>query len=203
VLGHARSRFFGPEVGGIIFNDPNLETSTLPFRIDHDQAFQQTTHLQYQPSPNGPWYGFNWTYESGLVAGNVPFGTSPNVPVSLTYLTPDQQQQAELSCNGVQATLGAPLTSCLPSQLKSRLVYIPAAGTENNDKNPPRVLPRNLFDTAVGWDNLFHADRYLFNVKLTATNFTNKVSMYNYLSTFSGTHFIPPRMYTAQLSLTF
>ncbi len=203
VLGHARSRFFGPEVGGIIFNDPNLETSTLPFRIDHDQAFQQTTHVQYQPRPKSPWMGFNWTYESGMVAGNAPFGSSPTLPVNLSYLSPDQQSQAELSCNGVRATLTAPLTSCLPAQLQSKLLYIPAAGTENNDKNPPRVLPRNLFDAAVGWDNLLHAHRYKIDAKLTATNFTNKVAMYNFLSTFSGTHFIPPRMYTAQLSLTF
>ena len=203
VLGHARSRFFGPEVGGIIFNDPSLETSTLPFRIDHDQAFQQTTHLQYQPRARGPWAGFDWTYESGLVAGNAPFGVSPTQPVDLTYLTPDQQQQAELSCNGVRATLSAPLTSCLPAQLQSGLLYIPAAGTENNDKNPPRVLPRTIFDATAGWDNLLRARRVQINARLTATNFTNKVAMYNFLSTFSGTHYIPPRMYTAQVSLTF
>ena len=203
VLGHARSRFFGPEVGGILFNDPNLETSTLPFRIDHDQAFQQTTHIQYQPRAQGPWAGWNWTYESGLVAGNAPFGTSATQPINLAYLTHDQQQQSELSCNGVAATLASSLTSCLPSQFHSGLLKIPTAGTENNDKNPPRVQPRNIFDAVVGWDNVGHAKRYLINARLTATNLTNKVAMYNFLSTFSGTHFIPPRMYTAQLGMTF
>ncbi len=159
--------------------------------------------MQYQPNARSPWAGFDWTYESGLVAGNAPFGISPTVPVDLTYLTPDQQQQAELSCNGVRATLSAPLTSCLPGQLQSKLLYIPRAGTENNDKNPPRVLPRNIFDVTLGWDNLLHAHRFQVNARLTATNFTNKVAMYNFLSTFSGTHYIPPRMYTAQLSLSF
>ncbi len=203
VLGHARSRFFGPEVGGILFNDPHLETSTHPFRIDHDQAFQQTTHIQIQPRAAGPWFGWDWTYESGLVAGNAPFGTSATHPIDLTYLTADQQQQAELACNGVTATLAAPLTSCLPAQFHSALLKIPAAGTENDDKNPPRVQPRNVFDAVVGWDNVGHAKRYRINARLTATNITNKVSMYNFLSTFSGTHFIPPRMYTAQLSMGF
>ena len=33
-----------------------------------------TTHFQYQPWKRGPWAGFNWRYDSGLVAGAVPFG---------------------------------------------------------------------------------------------------------------------------------
>ena len=67
-------------------------TSTAPFRIDHDQAFQQTTHLQFQPKPNGPWYGMTWRYESGGVAGNAPFATDTTTPVSLTY--PDGRSAA-------------------------------------------------------------------------------------------------------------
>jgi hypothetical protein len=42
------------------------------FRIDHDEKFNQTTHLQYQIGKRGPWVGFNWRYDSGLVAGAVP-----------------------------------------------------------------------------------------------------------------------------------
>ncbi len=72
VLGHARSRFFGPEVGGLIFNSP---LNVAVFRIDHDQAFQQTTHIQYQFhqfAARRPWVGFTWQYQSGLVNGSVP-----------------------------------------------------------------------------------------------------------------------------------
>ena len=36
------------------------------------RPFNQTTHLQYQPWKKGPWFGFNWRYDSGLVAGPVP-----------------------------------------------------------------------------------------------------------------------------------
>ncbi len=207
VLGHTRSRFFGPEVGGILFNDPAVTTSSAPFRIDHDQAFQQTTHLQYQPKPNGPWYGLTWRYESGLVAGHAPFATDTTTPVDLTYLSGDQQQQIELSCGGVRATLNAPLSSCAPGSLTSALVKIPAPGTENDDRNPPRVAPRTMFDMAAGWDDVlhgrFHSDKVKTNLSVTAVNATNKYALYNFLSTFSGTHFVAPRTVSGQVTFNF
>jgi hypothetical protein len=204
VMGHSRSRFFGPEVGGLYFNNAAVTDATV-FRIDHDQAFEQTTHMQYQPKENGPWLGFNWRYESGLVAGAVPFAPAgaANEPIDLTVLTADQQAQLQLSCGGVRATLSAPLTSCVPNLLSSPLVRIPAPGTENDDKNPPRIAPRHLFDIATGWDNILHRERYKTNVRFTVLNVTNKVALYNFLSTFSGTHFVPPRTYTAEMSFNF
>ncbi|MGC2215438.1 MAG: TonB-dependent receptor [Silvibacterium sp.] len=203
VMGHSRSRFFGPERGGILFNNPNGLDSYAPFRIDHDQAFEQTTNLNYQPKVNGPWYGFTWRYDSGLVAGNAPFATNTTAPVNLAYLTPDQQQQIKLTCGGVRATLTAPLTSCAPYDLSSPLLKIPAPGTEDPDKNPPRIAPRSLFDMNGGWDNLFRRDRFKTNATFSVTNVTNKVALYNFLSTFSGTHFVPPRAYTGGLTLNF
>lgn len=203
VMGHSRSRFFGPESGGILFNNPTGLASYAPFRIDHDQDFEQTTNLNYQPRPDGPWYGFTWRYDSGMVAGNAPFATDTTTPVSLTYLTPDQQAQIQLSCNGTRATLSEPLTSCAPGGLSSPLLKIPAPGTQDPDRNPPRIAARNLFDMSSGWDNLFHADRFKANATFSVTNLTNKVALYNFLSTFSGTHFVPPRAYTAGLTLNF
>ena len=200
VLGHTRDRFFNPEIGGLFFNSP---IPTGVFRIDHDQAFQQTTHVQYQPMKNGPWYAFTWNYESGLVAGAVPFATDTTTPVDLTGLTPDQQAQIGLSCGGVVATFNSPLTSCAPNLLSAKLVNIPAPGTENDDKNPPRVAPRNIFDMGAGWDNIFRAEHYKTNVSFTVVNVTNQYSLYNFLSTFSGTHFTAPRSYTAQVTFAF
>jgi hypothetical protein len=50
LLGHTRGRIFGPEVGGLLFNAPLPNTVG---RVDHDQAFQNTTHVQYQlPNPD-------------------------------------------------------------------------------------------------------------------------------------------------------
>jgi hypothetical protein len=34
-------------------------------------------------------------------------------------------------------------------------------------------------------------------------NLTNKDALYNFLSTFSGTHFVTPREYTVQIGVTF
>ena len=200
VLGTSRDRFFPPGVGGLIFN---TAPPRGPFRIDHDQAFQQTTHFQYQWKNKGPWFGFNWRYDSGLVAGAVPFATDTTTPVDLTALTPDQQQQAGLFCGNVFATLNRPLTSCAPSQYGSTRINIPAPGTQNDDKNPSRIKPRSLFDVAVGDDNLFRGDRKRVSLRFTVINLTNKVALYNFLSTFSGTHFVTPRTYTGELGFHF
>jgi len=137
------------------------------------------------------------------VAGAVPFATDTTTPVDLTGLTGDQQLQAGLFCGSQRPTLSTPLTTCAPAQYGSTLVKIPAPGTENDDHNPPRIAPRHLFDIAVGHDNVFHGDKYKWSLQLTAINITNKVALYNFLSTFSGTHYVTPRSYTAELGLHF
>ncbi|MFY9583362.1 MAG: TonB-dependent receptor, partial [Candidatus Acidiferrales bacterium] len=151
VLGQAFSRFFFPQVGG-------LGSSPLVgvFRIDHDQNLQQTTHVQYQPKKNWPWFAFTWRYDSGLVAGGVPFAADTTTPVDLNGLTADQQVQAGLFCGSTFATLTTPLTSCAPSRYGSTRITLPAPGTEDDDHNPPRVKARHLFDISAGTDNLFH-----------------------------------------------
>jgi hypothetical protein len=129
--------------------------------------------------------------------------SSSTTPVDLPTLTPDQQVQIGLSCGGVRATFAVPLSSCAPNSLSASLVKIPAPGTENDDKNPPRVQPRNLFDMGVGWDNIFRGERKKWNASFTVINVTNNVALYNFLSTFSGTHFVTPRSYTGQVVLNF
>jgi hypothetical protein len=204
VFSSVAARFFTPQIGGAgAVPSVVLGGGSTPFRIDHDERFNSTTHLQYQPWQKGPWFGFNWRYDSGLVAGAVPFATDTTTPVDLTGLTADQQLQSGLSCGGVRPTLSVPLINCAPSQLTSNLVKIPAPGTENDDKNPPRIQARHLFDVSIGHDNLFHGERYKWSLQLTAINLTNKVALYNFLSTFSGTHFVTPRALTAELGFHF
>jgi hypothetical protein len=200
VFSTVSARFFLPQVSGAGAT-PSAPSGV--FRIDHDEKFNQTTHLQYQPWQRGPWIGFNWRYDSGLVAGAVPFATDANTPVDLTGLTADQQMQAGLFCGNVFPTLTSPLTSCAPSQYGSTRVTIPAPGTENDDHNPPRIAPRHLFDIAVGDDDIFRGDKYKWSLRVNAINITNKVALYNFLSTFSGTHFLTPRTYTAELGFHF
>ena len=195
IMGHIRSRFFGPEVGGIIFNSP---LNTGAFRIDHDQAFEQDTHVQYQLGKNLPWIGFDWNYASGLVAGDVP-----DYAAALA-LTADQQAAIGLFCGSTFATLTAPITSC-PAGVPqgATRIRIPAPGTEDPDRNPPRIAPRNIFDASIGDDNLFRSDKHKVLVRLTVSNISNKVALYNFLSTFSGTHFLAPRTISGELGYSF
>ena len=55
----------------------------------------------------------------------------------------------------------------------------------------------------MGKDNIFHADRYKVNLDVTAINVTDKYALYNFLSTFSGTHYVTPRSVSGQISLHF
>jgi hypothetical protein len=216
VLSHVAARFFEPQVSGIGATPfCSASTGCEVFRIDHDEIFNQTTHLQYQPKKNGPWFGFNWRYDSGLVAGPVPCAGGQNCAngpdgtesmVDVSGLTPDQQFQAGLYCGSVRATPTSPISPndlCPASQYGSNLVKIPAAGTENDDHNPPRIQPRSLFDMALGIDNVFRGDKYKWSLKLEAVNVTNQYALYNFLSTFSGTHYVTPRAITATVGLHF
>jgi hypothetical protein len=205
VMSHVAARFFLPQVAGI-GETPLGAAQSGVFRIDHDEAFNETTHIQYQPFKNGPWYSFNWRYDSGMVAGAVPFALTPGGIVDASYLTPDQQFEAGLFCGSVHATPTTPISpssSCPGNLFGSNLVRVPAPGTENPDHNPPRIAPRNLFDMAIGDDNLFHGDRYKWSARFEAVNITNEYALYNFLSTFSGTHYVTPRALTATLGFHF
>lgn len=192
-FGHSRARYFPPEDGGLIFQG----TASVPgvFRIDHDQAYQQTANFRYQHGKDGVWADFIWRFDSGLVVTGVPTAQSA------LLLTPNQQVDIGLSCNGVYATTANPLQTC-SGVIASTLLTLPTAALANNDHNPDRVQPRNLFDLALGTDNLFHTETiHKVALRFTLTNIMNKVALYNFLSTFSGTHFVPPR--TSQVAITY
>ena len=197
VAGHTRARYFPPESGGLFFN------SDLPagvFRIDHDQAFQQTTQVQYQFQQwkrLSPYVAFTWRYDSGLVSGAVPdFATALAFPA-------DQQAQIGLFCGSTFATPTQAITECSDSNRGALRVRIPADGTANDDTNPPRIAPRHLFDFSVGTDNLFRTERTKVTLRFNVLNLTNKEALYNFQSTFSGTHFVSPRSFQGQIGLTF
>jgi hypothetical protein len=217
VMSSVAARFFTPQIGGV-GAVPITSAVPTPFRIDHDEKFNLTAHLQYQFAKRGPWVGFNWRYDSGLVAGPVPCagGNCNNGPngsdtvVDASILTPDQQFQAGLFCTvsgtKVFATPTTPISPnslCPAADYGSTKLKIPAPGTEDDDRNPPRVQARNLFDVAIGHDNLFNGDRYKWSIRLTAINIANKDAVYNFLSTFSGTHYVTPRALTAEIGFHF
>jgi hypothetical protein len=122
---------------------------------------------------------------------------------SALQLTADEQAQMGLYCGNVYATRVNPINSCSSSQFGATRVSIPAAGTENDDLHPTRVAPRNVFDFGIGIDNLLHTDGYKVQARFTVLNLTNTDALYNFLSTFSGTHFVTPRTSQAELRFVF
>ncbi len=82
-------------------------------------------------------------------------------------------------------------------------MQIPKPGTGDNDHNTPRIQQRNLFDASLGDDNLFQGDRFKWSLQLTAVNLADKTALYNFLSTFSGTHYVTPRSLSAELGFHF
>jgi hypothetical protein len=197
VAGHTRARFFPPETGGLFFNS-NLPAGV--FRIDHDQKFEQTTQAQYQFNQwkkVAPYFAFTWRYDSGLVSGAVP-----DYATALTFPA-DQQAQIGLFCGNTFATPTQPITTCADPNRGATRLRIPADGAANDDTNPPRIAPRHLFDFSAGTDNLLHTERTKLTLRFTIINLTNKVALYNFQSTFSGTHFVSPRSYQGQVGITF
>ncbi len=193
-FGHTRARYFFPEVGGLITQGAPLSGSV--FRIDHDQAFQSTGVFRYQHK-NAEWATLTWRYDSGLAVSGVPDSDAA------LALTAAQQTSIGLACGGVPATFTQPITSC-NGLVTSKLITLPQAGQENDDHNPDRVKPRHVFNLGLGTDNLFHAEgRKRITASLTIANLTNRVALYNFLSTFSGTHFLEPRSATLRIGLVF
>jgi len=222
VMSSVSARVYPPQVAGA---GATVGHTGFPFRLDHDERFNQTTHVQYTfargKTLNGIWGGFNWRYDSGQVAGQAPcynpLSNDPNSAcdatsltingqpyVNLASLSADEQFQAGLVCNGQKATPDNPLPGICPAgQFTSSLLRIPKPGTGNNDLNPPRIAPRNLFDVSLGKNNLFNGDRYKVDLNLTAVNVANEYALYNFLSTFSGTHYVPPRSVTGKVTFNF
>src|SRR5271166_6442218 len=219
VFSSVAARFFQPQVGGAGATVANA--TGLPFRIDHDEKFNQSTNLQYQVLKRGPWFGLNWRYDSGQVAGAAPcYGMNPgnDCPASTTIagepavmlvgngapLTADEEYEAGFYCGSQHATPTQALPSpCLVSQFGSSLIKVPAPNSQNDDHHPARIAPRNLFDASVGIDNAFHGDKRKWDLRVTVVNLMNKVALYNFLSTFSGTHYVTPRAITGQLAFHF
>jgi len=193
-FGHTRARYFPPEIGGLISQGAPLAGGV--FRIDHDQAFQSTAVFRYQHKTH-EWVSLIWRYDSGLVVSGIPDSDAA------LALTAAQQTSIGLACGGVFATYSTPITSC-NGPVTSKLLTLPQAGQENDDHNPDRVKPRNIFNLGIGTDDLFHSEKHQkFTASLQVDNLTNKVALYNFLSTFSGTHFLQPRTVVARVGFVF
>ena len=157
---------------------------------------------------------FSTPFADGGTYKNIPGTNTPLVSgqvllanaITGGLLTADQEFQAGLTCNGTLAApspTGPALAVCNATGLGSTYLRVPAPGAENDDHNPQRISPRSLFDLGAGDDNLFHGDRYKWSLQVTAINVMNKVTLYNFLSTFSGTHCVTPRTVTGEIGFHF
>ncbi len=93
---NGRSRLFGPETGGVSFSAPYAGVT----RPDHDQGLSMNAYVRYQVKRRGPWMGFAWRYDGGLVSVSTPdFAT-------VLRLTGDDQGQLGLHCGADYAEPG-------------------------------------------------------------------------------------------------
>ena len=121
-------------------------------------------------------------------------------------LSADQQAAIGFFCGSAMATRDQALTDqqCTTSNYGATRLRIPAEGAEDDVTNPPRIAPRHLFDFAIGADNLLGSTtKAKLRVRFSVINLTGKEALYNFLSTFSGTHFVTPRAYRIEFGVTF
>ncbi|WP_245632005.1 hypothetical protein [Edaphobacter aggregans] len=190
-VSHVRSRLFGPETGGVSFSPPYSIA-----RPDHDQGLAMNLYTRYQIGHRGPVGGVSYRYDGGLVAVAVP-----DMATALR-LTGDEQGQMGLHCDETFATVSQPIRSC-SGTLGATRVRIPRAGTENDDRNPPRIAVRNTTNLSIGQDDLFRHEEQSLSLRFDMVNVGDVDGLYNFLSTFSGTHFVSPRSFTGQMRYAF
>ena len=191
-ISHVRSRLFGPELGGISFTAPYSNVA----RPDHDEGLAMNLNLRYQFRRHGPWINTSYRYDGGLVSV-----ATPDIATAL-QLTGDEQQQMGLHCGSIFAAVSAPLRSC-SGPISATRIRIPPLGTENDDRNPPRIAVRNTVDLSVGEDNLIRHENQSLGIRAEVVNLNNTKALYNFLSTFSGTHFLTTRAVTVGLRYGF
>ena len=194
-LGHTRARYFPPENGGLI-----PQGTRLPAASSGSTTIRHTSRTSFCAT-SGRTTRSGSSSRGATTAAWWSAGCRM-LPRRLT-LTPAQQVTIGFSCDGVFATFSNPITTC-NGVGKSTLLTLPQTGTENDDHNPNRVKPRNLFNLAIGTDNLLHKkEGGRVTLRFALVNMTNKVALYNFLSTFSGTHFVAPRSVQIGLGYTF
>lgn len=65
-----------------------------------------------------------------------------------------------------------------------------------------RVKPRTILDASFAYD-FVRRERWKVGVQFDALNLTDCLGLYNYLSVFGGTNYIPPRSFNSRLKIEF
>jgi hypothetical protein len=73
-------------------------------------------------------------------------------------------------------------------------------------ETPNAVVVRNdigIFSISAPAPTICCTDRTKLRVRFSVINLTNKDALYNFLSTFRGTHVVTPRAYQLQIGVAF
>ena len=112
--------------------------------------------------------------------------------------------------------LALPATACTPRPTNPSAVDLPGVAVRLDVRSPCRQHgdgKRRSQPTARQTATLVrfqrrrrqpassHGDRYKWSLRFTVINLTNKEALYNFLSTFSGTHYVTPRTETVRVGL--
>ena len=167
VMSSVAARFFSPQVSGIgaVPGEARCSASTTT-------KFLIRRRICNISSSRRSLGRLNWRYDSGLVAGR--------------YLRRRQlrngPERQRFGCRRIHHYPGPTVPGrtllrrrlchphgrdqfnprhglCPAGDYRSKFVSVPAPGTENDDHNPPRIAPRNLFDLSLGDDNIFIGDK--------------------------------------------
>ena len=176
-FGHTRARYFPPENGGLIPRERRWPAACSASTTT--RRFNRPVNLRYQHK-NAEWIAF--TIALRQRAGSERRARCRRRAGGLRR---NQQVTIGLACNGVFATVANPLSDCVSpggamGKVTSKLLTLPQGGydgfpsQENDDHNPDRVKPRNVFNLGIGTDNLLHREgkrRYTASIEIA--NLTN------------------------------
>src|SRR2546425_7526934 len=97
--------------------------------------------------------------------------------------------------SGLVANVGDPAAIAKDPDIAFGLNYVRAT---DDPLAPFRIKPRTIWNLSVGVD-LHKESRHPINLQLDLLNLGDKQGLYNFLSTFGGTHVIPPRTFALKM----
>ena len=186
VMAHTNAIFSPPGTAASCSSSRRATSASITTRSSSRRRTCSTSSTR----PSAPGRRSSWRYDSGLVAGSVP-----DYATALT-LTADQQAAIGLFCGSTVATLGAPITELRLAESRRDA----AADSGGRHRRRRRTIRRGsrratCSTSASAPTTCCTADRAKLSVRFSVVNLTNKEALYNFLSTFSGTHFVTPRAY--------
>ena len=122
----------------------------------------------------------------------------------LLALDADEQAAVGFYCGGQMASLNHAITHCTSSELRGDAAGDSGARHLQSGSQSARESRRETCSiSAPAPIILYVRERFKVKLQFTVTNLTNNEALYNFLSTFSGTHFVTPRTYEAELGFIF